>query len=305
MGILERLRARRRYRRMMRRLAELDRVDRMYGLGASVPGPRSGPRQRPWWARSGAVTVVTVGLVVALVALGAPEVIGERPADPAGTLPAVPDDAAGTRLLPAVATGSVGPHVFGATLPDGTPVTHDPCRPLHYVVNPAGMPSGALDVLRAGARDISAATGLVLTEQGVTSEAPVEGREPVQPDRYGDRWAPVLVAWADPAAFPLVDGDIAGVTQRLSVTTTGPDTERYVTGLIVFDAPWMAEALADPQSAASARTVVLHEFGHLVGLDHVLDEGEIMGESSDATELGPGDRQGLAALGGGACRTDT
>ncbi|MGQ0574402.1 MAG: matrixin family metalloprotease [Pseudonocardia sp.] len=304
MGILDRLAARRRYRRMARRLAELDRIDRRYGVGAPVPPRvRSGPN--PWWARSGFVTVVVVGIVVGLVSFGAPRVIGDGPEARARGYPAVPEDAASARLLPSVVASTTGPHAFSALLPDGTPVTHDPCRPLRYVVNPAGMPPGALEVLRDGVRQISAASGLVILEEGLSTEAAVENRLPVQPDRYGERWAPVLVSWADPGMFPLVDGDIAGVALSHSVSPSGPGSARYVSGQVVFDRGFVAEVLADPRTAPLARTVVLHELGHLVGLDHVAAPGEVMDAASEASELGPGDRQGLAALGAGACRSDT
>ncbi len=45
---------------------------------------------------------------------------------------------------------------------------------------------------------------------------------------------------------------------------------------------------------------------HAPGLGHVRDPGELMAESdSGVTELGPGDRQGLAAVGAGRCWTGT
>jgi hypothetical protein len=51
--------------------------------------------------------------------------------------------------------------------------------------------------------------------------------------------------------------------------------------------------------------VVLHELGHLVGLDHVRDRGELMfPTANDVVGYGPGDLQGLAALGRGACFSD-
>lgn len=47
---------------------------------------------------------------------------------------------------------------------------------------------------------------------------------------------------------------------------------------------------------------MLHELGHLVGLAHIEDRGELMHPwSSRLRDFGPGDREGLANLGSGRC----
>ena len=52
------------------------------------------------------------------------------------------------------------------------------------------------------------------------------------------------------------------------------------------------------------RAVVMHELGHVLGLDHVDDRDQLMyDENVGQTELGPGDRAGLAALGAGRCES--
>jgi predicted Zn-dependent protease len=52
--------------------------------------------------------------------------------------------------------------------------------------------------------------------------------------------------------------------------------------------------------------VVLHEFGHLVGLDHVTDPSQLMYKQPTAHANGfeDGDRRGLALLSGGPCFRD-
>jgi hypothetical protein len=43
---------------------------------------------------------------------------------------------------------------------------------------------------------------------------------------------------------------------------------------------------------------VLHELGHIMGLDHVQSKAELMEPSGGlVTDLGPGDREGLSMLG--------
>ena len=49
------------------------------------------------------------------------------------------------------------------------------------------------------------------------------------------------------------------------------------------------------------RRLVLHELGHLHGLDDVDDPGELMDPSLAASAWGPGDLFGLAMTHGGGC----
>jgi predicted Zn-dependent protease len=52
-------------------------------------------------------------------------------------------------------------------------------------------------------------------------------------------------------------------------------------------------------------SVVLHELGHALGLAHVNDASEVMYPEAQikVTDLGAGDRRGLAALGSGTCES--
>ena len=56
------------------------------------------------------------------------------------------------------------------------------------------------------------------------------------------------------------------------------------------------------KSDGFVKALVLHELGHLVGLDHVEDQRELMYPTmTGLRSFGPGDRSGLAALGAGRC----
>jgi hypothetical protein len=295
---------------MTRRLEELDRLDGALGLGAAAGPPTTrrpvlGRRVRQKLAVLFALSMF--GLVVVLGLVSPNRSSGDQVLADSRPFPAPPADARPDRIRPAVPVTSAGAHKYKETLPDGQPITFDPCRPIHYVFNPVGMPSGGAEELRSAIRAIGDATGLEFEEDGVTSEQVVENRESVQPDRYGTGWAPVLIVWADEAEFPLLGGDVIGVTNSAVFGLPGsPGAERYLTGRVALDRTWFARALADRRSAPLARSVLLHELGHLVGLDHVTDPREIMTESGmEAVELGPGDREGLAVLGSGPCHSDT
>lgn len=70
------------------------------------------------------------------------------------------------------------------------------CGPIHYVLNPAGSadPSFAADVHEA-VRRISRTSKVEFVFDGVTTEVPATNRAAYQAERYGKRWAPLLIAW--------------------------------------------------------------------------------------------------------------
>ena len=55
--------------------------------------------------------------------------------------------------------------------------------------------------------------------------------------------------------------------------------------------------------AGIARGILLHELGHLLGLQHVWDSNQLMYSTTDGTVLdfADGDLAGLAQLGAGEC----
>lgn len=87
-------------------------------------------------------------------------------------------DPPGDRLRAPASTGT-GPYAFMATTPDGQPVAYSSCRPIDYVVNPAGMPPEGPRLIADAIGQVSAATGLKFTDEGETSEPPSE-RRPVR-----------------------------------------------------------------------------------------------------------------------------
>ena len=313
----------------------LERLKRIARENAARGGWREGPpvvpgggrktRRRKEGRRTGRLVLSLTGVAGVLAAAWylqdaagtslVPEVPGNAPPVAAET-PVLPPPTGGPpprtgpppeRLapLPAAPAGEGG-FRFVQTREDDSAVAWDPCRPVRFVVRPDGQPAGGDALLTEAVGLVAAASGLVFERGTDTDEAPDDRRDLVQPGRYGDGFAPVLVVWSDEQESPDLAGYIAGVAGGQYYGWEDESTWRYVSGIVVLDRDDAQEMLSGPGGAAQLRSTMVHELGHLVGLDHVSDRDQIMfSEGGDnRLQLGDGDRRGLQALGSGACFTD-
>lgn len=178
------------------------------------------------------------------------------------------------------------------------PVAWDPCRPVRYVVNPAGGPPEAERLVDEAVSEASRATGLVFEYDGATDRRP-DWHEPTLPTSEADR--PVLISWASADEVPELAGDVAGIGG--AVATPGPHGGlRYTTGGVTLDVESFQRLAAMPGGWAQQRAIVMHELGHLLGLAHVEDPEELMFDDNlGRVDFGTGDLNGLARLGAGDC----
>ena len=178
---------------------------------------------------------------------------------------------------------------------DGLPVGFDPCRPVRVVVNVDGAPEGAIELVDEVSGVLASVTGLVFVVDGVANEEPRAERLSYDPDRYGQRWSPVLVAWTDETAVPDLEGDAIGVGGPSFVGLE--DQELYaVSGAVFADVDRGSDTVT-----GTNRAILLHEFGHALGLDHVDDPTQIMNPEATVDDLGVGDLGGFATLGAIPC----
>jgi hypothetical protein len=181
-----------------------------------------------------------------------------------------------------------------------TPVRYDPCVDQHYVINPAFAPAGAVDEVKGAFDRLGAATGIRFVYDGTTAESHIRfgKRASFQPLLYGQRWAPILISWTTEVVEPLLAGGTLGYGGSTSYWSGGTD-EAYVTGEVVFDTN--QTVLANGFGPGLTRgNLIQHELGHVAGLDHVSDRGQLMYPSIHSASpdgYGAGDRAGLAQLG--------
>lgn len=180
-------------------------------------------------------------------------------------------------------------------------IAYDPCRPIRYVVRAAGSPAGSMELVHQAVQRVSDATGLQFIYEGTTREQPTEKRSSYQPERYGERWAPVLIAWSDPDHSPALAGPTIGLGGSGWASRGG--VSAYVSGQIELDTPQFRQLLGAPAGKDAARAIIMHELGHLIGLDHVDDPHQLMyaQASHDILEFADGDLSGLSLLGQGEC----
>ena len=182
------------------------------------------------------------------------------------------------------------------------PWRFDPCRPVHYVTNTALAPPGALDDLREAFARISRASGMEFVHDGPTDERWAADRPPYQPDRYGDRWAPILVSWSRLGNEGRNDVIIAGRGNPVPVDGV------LVTGHLDLNVDARTDrARTTPLENGFGEgitwgRVMLHELSHVFGLGHVQSPSNIMHEELTehtlrTAEFGIGDLQAYRVIG--------
>lgn len=243
-------------------------------------------------ARERERTITVVSVVVTLIAVGAYVTFGNSPVSTTLRSMFGVDD----RLRPPVTPDADGAYAFLDVRPGGQPVGFNPCQEIEYVVNPSGAPDDWESLVDTAIGELSDATGLAFSFEGTTDSRDFAERI----DAGGDP-DPVIIAWADDEEVDELADDVAGiggptVVQRGRLLS-------YVSGSVVMDTD-ITDRLDRQIGGTNAQLgLLLHELGHLVGLDHVTDSSELMfAQATSMTSFGPGDLQGLALLGAIPCR---
>jgi Matrixin len=268
-------------------MAELDRLDREHGLGTM---PSSATARRRGRGRS----PVIPGLLISGLLLGG--VVALSPAENMRSLRRLAGFDNDRALAAPEVQDRGGSFRFSVTQRGSDePVGYDPCRPIEVAVNPSGAPDDYEELVRTAMEHTSNATGLSFARVADTTD-----RDFRRVSFVSGTHRPVLVAWATPDEEPELAGDVAGIGGS-TAQDSGTGRLRYVTGAVVLDRDVFADFPDDAE--AEAQAIIDHEFGHLVGLAHVKDPGELMNATNEGQlHYGPGDLEGLARLGSLKCR---
>ena len=190
-----------------------------------------------------------------------------------------------SRDAPAVPSGSFRPRKV-----DGQARRFDPCLPMYYRISWVGSPPDAIPDTHRAFAELSRATGFHVAFVGLYRDPLTwdaqQPRDPLEegividvawtPKDFGERWSE---RWGHArAVFDRTEEGLAG-------------------GFLLFN-----EDVRLSGGFGPGRTwgdVLLHQLGHLVGLDDVTDRGEAMhlGPRSGRARWGPGDLGGLRRLG--------
>jgi hypothetical protein len=265
---------------------------------------REEPSSRPLFAALVLATVVALVLGgLAIVALlRAPS----SARDLGAAVPSTPTSSTPT-ITPSPSTGpSARPKVDGAyrfqERVGGSPVRWNPCEPITYAINTAGASSDVRPDLRQALARVTRATGIEFRSVGRTRETFIRAYQRMRFEGVIRR-AELVVIWVDHAGYQAILKRLSDPRPSLAFAKTMrglfADQDQYFGGLIVMDAE--ANSGLGFGDFYAHGTVLLHELGHIMGLDHVRDPDQLMYSGRFPNfalhAFGPGDLEGLRRLG--------
>jgi hypothetical protein len=221
------------------------------------------------------------------------------PADPAA--PVAPTTAVDPRL------GSPTSYSLSKAT-GGVVLRWNPCAAIHYRVNTRYAPAGALADVKAAIARVRAATGITFVYDGSTSVIPQANYGYAYNPLGSGTPPPLVIAWAKrgtgTGTSNLLTGgaEIArGGATAMSWTTAAGVVHplRAVTGLVVLDVAYNSKPGGFATTAGGTRGgVLLHELGHVMGLQHVRDASQEMNPYLiSRASYGNGDNAGFAKVG--------
>lgn len=186
----------------------------------------------------------------------------------------------------------------------------DPCREVKMSVNPKYEPTGFRQIFEEQLLWASGRTGLSIRISGETLEAPSANRSAAE----DSEWKDVLVAFLPEKDFLNLANNLG--YQDRTIGLGGPDVFASgananvlvaVSGILYFNATWIEDELqtgnVNEGFGLNLATLIRHELGHLLGLDHF--GGALMSGEGLSGSITPTILRAFAMVGKGECQASS
>jgi hypothetical protein len=275
------------------------------------PRPDQGKRSAPMFAAFvlAFLVALVLGVFAVLSLLKEPADLRALAASPAAIPSSIPvaTPTPSPALSPAAPT--FRPNVDGAfrflERVGGAPVRWNPCDTITYAVNAAGAISPVRPDLKEALRRVTRATGIEFRSVGTTRETFIRAYQRM---RYEGviRKAKLILIWVHHEAYLAILQRLNDPRPSIAFAKTMAGLfahqDQYFGGIVVMDAD--ATATRGFGYRYAHGSVLLHELGHIMGLNHVRDPDQLMYSGRhpnfSVRTFGRGDLEGLRRLGAGA-----
>jgi hypothetical protein len=184
------------------------------------------------------------------------------------------------------------------------PVRWDPCETITYRIDTRAAPRWVEDDLARALREVTEATGIRFEAQGRTTETFWHALNRI---RWRGSGTDLVIQWVRNDRYEAIRDRLSSRRPSLAFALPVPgdfaERGRYVGAILVMSESTFTNRFQRGFSYRWSHGVVLmHELGHVMGLDHVRkDDQQVMyvGASPEwnTVGFGSGDREGLRLLG--------